>query len=89
MTKTPLAGCATRVTGAEKVEVASCLLSDVGLRAALRQRGFEQAARFSWDRVAAETEAVYDAVLGGRTRLRLSTVSLPGCHETFQAEENV
>ncbi len=44
------------------------LLSDTDLRAALRQRGFEQAAKFSWDQVAAETEAVYDAVLKGRTR---------------------
>jgi glycosyltransferase involved in cell wall biosynthesis len=44
------------------------LLSDTGLRAALRQRGFEQAAKFSWDRVAAETGAVYDAVLKGKTR---------------------
>jgi glycosyltransferase involved in cell wall biosynthesis len=37
------------------------LLGDADLRAALRQRGFERAARFSWSRVAAETEAVYDA----------------------------
>ena len=44
------------------------LLSDTDLRAALRQRGFEQAAKFSWDRVAAETGAVYDVVLKGRTR---------------------
>ncbi len=44
------------------------LLNDTDLRAALRQRGFEQAAKFSWDRVAAETGAVYDAVLKGRTR---------------------
>jgi len=44
------------------------LLSDTDLHAALRQRGFEQAAKFSWDQVAAETEAVYDAVLKGRTR---------------------
>ena len=41
------------------------LLRDVSLRADLRQRGLEQAARFSWDRVAAETEAIYDAVLKG------------------------
>ncbi len=43
------------------------LLSDTDLRAALRQRGFEQAAKFSWDQVAAETGAVYDAVLNGST----------------------
>jgi hypothetical protein len=40
MTKTHLAGCVTRVAGTEKVEVVSCLLSDIGLRAALRQRDF-------------------------------------------------
>jgi len=40
------------------------LLSDAALCAALRQRGFEQAAKFSWGRVAAETEAVYDVMLG-------------------------
>jgi len=39
------------------------LLSETDLRAALRQRGFEQAVRFSWNRVATETEAVYHAVL--------------------------
>jgi len=39
------------------------LLSDKELCEALRQRGFEQASRFSWRRVAAETKAVYDAVL--------------------------
>ncbi len=44
------------------------LLNDTDLRAALRQRGFEQAAKFSWDQVAAETGAVYDVVLKGRTR---------------------
>ncbi len=39
------------------------LLNDADLRSDLRRRGFEQAAKFSWDRVAAETEAIYDAVL--------------------------
>ncbi len=39
------------------------LLSGTDLRAALRQRGSEQASKFSWERVADETEAVYDAVL--------------------------
>jgi len=41
------------------------LLSDADLCAALQQRGFERVANFSWGRVAAETEAVYDAVLNG------------------------
>jgi glycosyltransferase involved in cell wall biosynthesis len=40
------------------------LLSDASLRESLRQRGLERAATFSWNRVAAETKAVYDAVLG-------------------------
>jgi glycosyltransferase involved in cell wall biosynthesis len=40
-----------------------CLLSDADLRSALRERGFEQAARFSWERVATDTELVYNAVL--------------------------
>lgn len=39
------------------------LLSDADLQASLSQRGFEQAARFSWEQVAAETKAVYDTVL--------------------------
>jgi len=48
----------------ESITTAVChLLDDANLRAALRQRGFEQAARFSWDRVAASTRAVYNAVL--------------------------
>jgi glycosyltransferase involved in cell wall biosynthesis len=39
------------------------LLSDPALRSELVQRGLGRAARFSWDRVAAETEAVYEAVM--------------------------
>jgi glycosyltransferase involved in cell wall biosynthesis len=39
------------------------LLGDPDLRGELVQRGFERAACFSWDRVAAETKAVYDAVM--------------------------
>ncbi len=39
------------------------LLSDTDLQASLSQRGFEQAARFSWDRAAASTRRVYDRVL--------------------------
>ncbi len=41
------------------------LLLDAALRADLRRRGFEQAGRFSWGRVADETRSVYDAVLEG------------------------
>lgn len=40
------------------------LLSDADLRRDLADRGLQQAARFSWERVAAETEAVYEAVMG-------------------------
>jgi glycosyltransferase involved in cell wall biosynthesis len=39
------------------------LLSGPHLREELVQRGLERAAEFSWDRVAAETKAVYDAVM--------------------------
>jgi glycosyltransferase involved in cell wall biosynthesis len=39
------------------------LLSDTDLQASFSQRGFEQAAKFSWDRVAAHTRLVYDKVL--------------------------
>jgi glycosyltransferase involved in cell wall biosynthesis len=41
------------------------LLRDAGLQGELRGRGLAQAARFSWERAAAETRAVYDAVLAG------------------------
>lgn len=40
------------------------LLTEPGLRRELAERGLERAARFSWDRVAAETEGVYEHVLG-------------------------
>lgn len=39
------------------------LLVEPGLRRELRERGLERAAQFSWDRAAAETEAVYRRVL--------------------------
>ncbi len=38
------------------------LLRDDDLRAHLRRRGLAQAARFSWERTAAETRAVYDKI---------------------------
>ncbi|MBN1810833.1 MAG: glycosyltransferase family 4 protein [Anaerolineae bacterium] len=41
------------------------LLRDGSLRDELRERGLAQAARFSWQRAAAETKAVYDAVMKG------------------------
>jgi glycosyltransferase involved in cell wall biosynthesis len=44
------------------------LLADPGLRAELAQRGRAQAARFSWERTARETLAVYDAAVGARGR---------------------
>jgi glycosyltransferase involved in cell wall biosynthesis len=37
--------------------------ADAGLRAELRARGFKRAQRFSWERVARETLAVYEQVL--------------------------
>jgi glycosyltransferase involved in cell wall biosynthesis len=45
------------------VETLRQLLSDPDLRGELVQRGLSRAAQFSWDRVAAETEAVYDDVM--------------------------
>jgi glycosyltransferase involved in cell wall biosynthesis len=42
------------------------VLTDAGLRRALRERGLVQAARFSWDRTARETIAVYRKVLSQR-----------------------
>ena len=44
------------------VETLRRLLSDADLQDELARRGLERAAHFSWDRVAAETEAVYRAV---------------------------
>ncbi|MCU0726107.1 MAG: glycosyltransferase family 4 protein [Planctomycetes bacterium] len=46
------------------------VLSDEGLRADLRARGFENARRFSWDRAAAETLAVLRRAMLGRTTVR-------------------
>ncbi len=45
------------------VETVRQLLSDSDLQDELAQRGLERAARFSWDRVAAETEKVYAAAM--------------------------
>ncbi len=39
------------------------VLADPGLAAELRQRGYAQAARFSWSRAAQETAAVYERLL--------------------------
>jgi glycosyltransferase involved in cell wall biosynthesis len=39
------------------------LLDDADLQDELVRRGLERAAQFSWDRVAAETEAVYRAAM--------------------------
>jgi glycosyltransferase involved in cell wall biosynthesis len=44
------------------VDALRCLLSDADLCATLQRRGFEQATKFSWGRVATETEAVYEVV---------------------------
>jgi glycosyltransferase involved in cell wall biosynthesis len=45
------------------VETLRRLLSDAELRDELARRGLERATHFSWDRVATETEAVYQAVM--------------------------
>lgn len=46
------------------------LLVDDALHTVLRSRGLARAARFTWERVARETLAVYDAVLGACGTLR-------------------
>ena len=48
---------------ASMVDALRRMTSDADFRDALRQRGANQAAKFSWDRVAAETGSVYNAVL--------------------------
>ena len=42
------------------------VLTQPALAAALRVRGLARAARFTWERTARETIAVYERVLGGR-----------------------
>ncbi|MGH9802588.1 MAG: glycosyltransferase family 4 protein, partial [Blastocatellia bacterium] len=42
------------------------LLGDKAAREHFKQAGIEQAARFSWDRAARETQSVYDEVVGSR-----------------------
>ncbi len=42
------------------------VLSEPGLSATLRTRGYAQAAKFSWDRTARETVGVYERVLAGQ-----------------------
>jgi glycosyltransferase involved in cell wall biosynthesis len=47
-------------------------LADEGLRAQLRMRGLAQAQRFSWERTARETMAVYQSVAAKRLARRNS-----------------
>jgi glycosyltransferase involved in cell wall biosynthesis len=49
----------------EIIDAIRRLLGDDDLRDTLRERGLTQAARFSWQRAADETQAVYDALLKG------------------------
>jgi len=48
------------------------VLRDAALRGAMRERGLAQAARFSWERAAQETRAVYERIIN-RGRLSLLT----------------
>jgi glycosyltransferase involved in cell wall biosynthesis len=48
----------------------SRVLSDAGLRAALRERGLARAASFTWERAARETLAVYQQALARRNERR-------------------
>jgi glycosyltransferase involved in cell wall biosynthesis len=47
-------------------EAIRCLLRDTDLQGEMRARGLVQSALFSWKRAAAETQAVYDAVLASQ-----------------------
>ena len=47
----------------DMLQAISAVLGDVGLREEMRTQGFEQAARFSWKRAAAETLALYERVM--------------------------
>lgn len=49
----------------EMAEAIARLAQDGGLRAELRDNGFSNVARFSWENAAAETIAVYEEVLAG------------------------
>jgi glycosyltransferase involved in cell wall biosynthesis len=53
----------------EMAAVIARLLSDRSEYEFRREAGLAQAARFSWDRAAAETEAVYDRLLSGKQML--------------------
>jgi glycosyltransferase involved in cell wall biosynthesis len=44
------------------------LIDDEDLRATLRQRGLERAARFNWRDTARQTLQVYEQATGGRMR---------------------
>jgi hypothetical protein len=45
------------------------------MRDRMRTRGLAQAARFSWERAAAETEAIYDTILNAKQGSREQGVS--------------
>jgi glycosyltransferase involved in cell wall biosynthesis len=53
----------------QMADVIAEVLRDGDLRAEMRQRGLEQAARFSWQRAARETLEVYKRVMAGRQRM--------------------
>ena len=42
------------------------VLSDEALRSEMRRRGLQQASRFTWERTARETLAVYRQITAGR-----------------------
>jgi glycosyltransferase involved in cell wall biosynthesis len=53
----------------EMAEAIGGVLRDGDLRAEMRQRGLQQAAKFSWQRAARETLDVYKRAMGGRQRI--------------------
>lgn len=46
------------------------LFNDAAMHSQYRNRGLEQASRFSWERAAQETQSVYDELLYGKKRVR-------------------
>jgi glycosyltransferase involved in cell wall biosynthesis len=50
----------------EMAQITRAILADTDLRAEMQNRGLAQAARFSWQRAAAETWALYQRVIAAR-----------------------
>lgn len=58
------------------VEATRAVVGDPALRTEMRKKGLAQAARFSWERAACETWALYERVMEGSLRSELGIASL-------------